>query len=62
VLDLMGRISGPTFEQGRFPMEGYATHMSLRLRSPVDYLGNETWSGVLRLANMTIHYQLGEAS
>ena len=50
--DYIGKLIGPTFLQGRFPMEGHATHMSLRLRSSVD--------GPLTLSNMIVHYDLAE--
>lgn len=50
--DYLGKLVGPTFLSGRFPMEGHATHMSLRLRSTSD--------GPLTLSNMIIHYDLAD--
>jgi hypothetical protein len=52
--DYIGKLIGPTFEQGRLPMVGTGTHLSLRLRSSV--------SGPITLSNLIIHYQVGEAS
>ena len=50
--DYLGKFIGPTFLQGRFPMEGHSTHMSLRMRSAVD--------GPLTLSNMIVHYDKAE--
>ena len=50
--DYLGLIDGPTFLQGRFPMYGHSTHMSLRLRNFTD--------GPAVLSNMIVHYSLGE--
>ncbi|MEY9184696.1 hypothetical protein ABIG06_006244 [Bradyrhizobium sp. USDA 326] len=50
--DYLGLIDGPTFLQGRFPMVGHSTHMSLRLRCFSD--------GPANLSNMIVHYALGE--
>ncbi|MHC2536987.1 hypothetical protein [Bradyrhizobium diazoefficiens] len=50
--DYLGLIDGPTFLQGRFPMYGHSTHMSLRLRCFSD--------GPANLSNMIVHYALGE--
>ena len=54
VEDSLGVFDGPTFLQGRFPIEGHSTHMSLRLRSQYD--------GPQILSNMVVHYQLSETS
>jgi hypothetical protein len=51
--DYLGKFNGPTFLQGRFPMEGHGTHISLRMRSAVD--------GPLLLSNMIVHYDLAES-
>jgi len=50
--DYIGKFTGPTFLQCRFPLEGHSTHMSLRLRSAVD--------GPLTLSNMIVHYDKAE--
>ena len=50
--DYIGKLIGPTFLQGRIPMEGHGTHISLRLRSAVD--------GPLTLSNMIVHYDPAE--
>jgi hypothetical protein len=50
--DYIGKLIGPTFLQGRIPMEGHGTHISLRLRSTSD--------GPLTLSNMIVHYDLAE--
>lgn len=50
--DYIGKLIGPTFLQGRIPMEGHGTHLSLRLRSAVP--------GPLRLSNMIVHYDAAE--
>jgi hypothetical protein len=50
--DYIGKLIGPTFLQGRIPMEGHGTHISLRLRSFVD--------GPLTLSNMIVHYDAAE--
>jgi hypothetical protein len=52
--DYCGVINGPTFFEGRFPIVGESTHISLRLRSSVP--------GPLTLSNMVIHYELAEAT
>jgi len=52
VEDFVGEFSGPTFPQGRFPVVGHSTHMSLRLRS--QELGPQI------LSNMVVHYQTSE--
>lgn len=51
--DYLGMFQGPSFEQGRFPMEGVATHMSLRLRHQA--------YGPATLSNLIIHYKVGKA-
>ena len=51
--DKLGTFTGATFEQGRWPMEGWSTHLSLRFRS------NTT--GKKALSNLTIHYKLAES-
>jgi hypothetical protein len=53
VEDFLGTFSGPTFAQGRFPILGHSTHMSLRLRSNT--------AGPQTLSNMVVHYQGSEA-
>jgi len=57
VEDLLGEFNGPTFLQGRFPMLGHSTHMSLRLRSgsAPKFVGPQT------LSNMVVHYQVSES-
>lgn len=50
--DYVGEFSGPTFLQGRFPIQGHSTHLSLRLRS--NQIGPQT------LSNMVIHYHVAE--
>lgn len=52
--DLIGKIIGPTFQQGRQAMEGRSTHLSLRLRS--------TQATPLTLSNLVVHYDFAEAS
>jgi hypothetical protein len=52
VEDALGQFNGPTFLQGRFPIIGHSTHMSLRLRSK--YEGPQT------LSNIVVHYQVSE--
>lgn len=52
--DYLGKLTGPSFEQGRFAMEGVSTHMSLRLRSTVP--------GPLLLSNLIVHYKVGKAT
>ena len=51
--DYVGRFDGPTFLQGRFPINGHSTHMSIRMRSNV--------AGPQTLSNMVVHYQLSES-
>jgi hypothetical protein len=53
VEDYLGKLIGPSFAQGRFPVLGHSTHMSLRLRS--NAIGPQT------LSNLVVHYQTGEA-
>jgi hypothetical protein len=50
--DYLGLMDGPTFLQGRFPMVGHSTHMSLRLRC--------FSNGPATLSNMIVHYSEGE--
>lgn len=52
--DYCGKIIGPTFLQGTFPLRGVSTHISLRLRSTVP--------GPLILSNMVIHYDLAQST
>lgn len=52
--DYIGKLIGPSFRQGRLPMVGTGTHISLRLRS--------TTPGPLTLSNIIVHYNVGEAS
>lgn len=52
--DYVGKIIGPTFRQGRHPMEGRSTHISLRLRS--------TQAAPLTLSNLVVHYDFSESS
>lgn len=52
--DYVGKIIGPTFKQGRQPMEGRSTHISLRLRS--------TQAAPLTLSNLVVHYDFAESS
>jgi hypothetical protein len=54
--DYIGQLTGPTTLQGRIKMEGYSTHISLRFRSPP----NST--GAKNLSNITIHYEMADAS
>ena len=51
--DWFGSFDGSTFLQGRFPINGHSTHMSLRLRSQSP--------GPQILSNMIVHYQGGES-
>jgi hypothetical protein len=51
--DYVGKLLGSSFNQGRLPMIGTGTHMSLRLRA--------TRPGPLTMSNMIVHYQVGEA-
>ena len=51
--DYVGKLTGPTFLQGRFPIEGHSTHISLRLRSSAN--------GPLTLSNIIMHYDKAEA-
>jgi hypothetical protein len=67
--DYLGLLNGPSFEQGRFPIEGYATHMSLRLRSgKINYDASGNFlnitpgtGGAKKLSNMIIHYDLADS-
>lgn len=65
--DYLGKLLGPTFEAGRFPVEGYSTHMSLRLRAGRKIDPGTTapywnyFNGPMKLSNMIMHYQGGEA-
>jgi len=52
--DYLGKITGPTQLIGRFPMLGYSTHLSLRLRSAKP--------GPHTISNITVHYDLAQAS
>lgn len=55
--DYLGKLIGPTFLQGRFPMEGHSTHISLRLRSPPP-----TGSAApATLSNIIMHYDKAES-
>lgn len=56
----IGTLVNSTFEQGRHAMEGWSTHLSLRLRSGTisPYVLGTT--GKKTLSNLTIHYQLAE--
>lgn len=57
----IGQFTDATFEMGRMPMEGWSTHLSLRLRSgKVDPYTLGT-TGKKTLSNLTIHYQLAES-
>lgn len=58
--DAFGQFSGPTFQQGIFPIRGHSTHMSLRLRSNY-YTGDPTVAGPQTLSNLVVHYTTGEA-
>jgi len=51
--DFVGYFDGATFLQGRFPIHGHSTHMSLRLRS--------VEAGPQTLSNMVVHYQVSES-
>jgi hypothetical protein len=51
--DYVGRFDGASFLQGRFPIVGHSTHMSLRLRSQEP--------GPQTLSNMVVHYQTSES-
>jgi hypothetical protein len=51
--DFVGTFDGSTFLQGRFPILGHSTHMSLRLRSQTP--------GPQTLSNMVVHYQGSES-
>ena len=52
--DYLGKIIGPSFMDGRFPLQGRSTHISLRLRSAVP--------GPLGLSNLIVHYSELEQS
>jgi len=52
--DYLGKITGPTQLVGRFPMLGYSTHLSLRFRSAKP--------GPQTISNITVHYDLAQAS
>jgi hypothetical protein len=49
--DYLGLLDGSNFLEGKFPMYGRSTHMSLRLRCFTD--------GPANLSNMIVHYDLG---
>jgi hypothetical protein len=49
--DYLGLLDGSNFLEGKFPMYGRSTHMSLRLRCFAD--------GPANLSNMIVHYDLG---
>jgi hypothetical protein len=57
--DRVGTFTGATFEQGRFPLEGKSTHLSLRLRSGKIAPFTDGTLGRKSLSNLTIHYKLG---
>lgn len=50
--DYLGKLTGSTFMQGKFPVDGTSTHMSLRLRS--------AYPGPASLSNLVVHYDLAE--
>lgn len=51
--DFAGKLIGSTYQQGRYPIEGDGTHISVRLRS--------VQPGPLLLSSLTVHYDLAEA-
>jgi len=53
VEDWFGGFDQSTFLQGKFAINGYSTHMSLRLRSQS--------AGPQTLSNMVVHYTVGES-
>jgi len=55
--DYLGKLTGPTFLQGRFPMEGHSTHISLRFRSPAP-TGDPAPA---TLSNIIMHYDKAES-
>ena len=57
-----GLLDGSSFLQGRFPIVGHSTHMSLRLRSnPIGTPVAERQPGPQILSNMVVHYQVTES-
>jgi len=67
--DRLGTLTGASYEQGRFAIEGYSTHLSLRLRS--GRVGG-VYGGVVQpytpgttgkktLSNLTVHYEMAES-
>ena len=60
--DYVGLFDGSSFLQGRFPIVGHSTHMSLRLRSnPLGTPAAERQPGPQILSNMVVHYQVSES-
>ncbi len=47
----IGTLTGPTWNKGRFALQGYNSHISMRFYS--------SWVGKATLANAAIHYSLG---
>jgi hypothetical protein len=64
--DYLGMLTGASYEQGRWAMQGYSTHLSLRLRSGLvgDKPGTTYTAGTLgrkSLSNLTIHYKKADS-
>ena len=55
--DYVGVFDGSSFLQGRFPIVGHSTHMSLRLRSNAGI----AQPGPQILSNIVVHYQVSES-
>jgi hypothetical protein len=54
--DYLGKLTGLTFLQGRFPMEGHSTHISLRFRTPPDME-----PAPATISNIIMHYDKAES-
>ena len=52
--DYLGKVTGPTFLEGQFPMMGHSTHISLRFRNTV--------GGPATLSSLMIHYDEAETT
>jgi hypothetical protein len=62
--DRLGTLTNSTYEHGRFPMEGYSTHLSLRLRSGQINPWTPSIPGTTgkkTLSNLSIHYRMAES-
>jgi hypothetical protein len=59
--DRLGTLTGASYEQGRFPIDGYSTHLSLRLRSGRVSPFVPGTTGKKTLSNLTVHYRMADS-